>query len=273
MTKGVLPPEWLRPCPVIRCERQKPLIRGAIGRLREALAIAGTAVHDGGRSDRRANHYPRDRDYSVPVTPARRLSTPSRHVVEFSVTGFGERELSVSREKDDDDDLAVRFRFWMPLDDLPVDPDFSGPDTCLANLRNYIRLIAAHLPAISKAVRSRSIQSDVGIACDIAERAKRVAAVATTWTRESVSVESNTPWSPMIVDEYLPSHHRGKRLGDPDRMAAWANPPCMVARIDGAKDDPLILSVTPHRTEMEKATPIEVMRAAAMLPQTGRLAA
>lgn len=248
-------------------------MRGAIGRLREGLRIAATAVHDGGPSDRRSNHYPRDRDYSVPVTPARKLRTPCGHVVEFSVTGFGERELSISREDDADEDLAVRFRFWMPLDDLPVDPDFSGPETCLANLRNYIRLIGAHLPAISRAVRGRNDGRDAAVADEVRERTKRVAAVATTWTSENVFVESDTPWSPMIVDEYLKSHHRGKRLGDIGRMRAWANPPCMVARIEGGCDRPLILSVTAQRTEMEKARPIDVMRAAAMLPRAERLAA
>jgi hypothetical protein len=192
--------------------------------------------------------------------------------VTHTVTDRGERELSIETGKWDE---TVRIRFWMPLDRLPVDPDFTDADTCIRNLGNYVRLIEAHLGRISKAVRARGRKADEhsSTRSAIEIQARRIAAFATSWTSETLQVESDTPWSGMVVHELGKDYRKGRMLGNAEWMEAWANPPSIVTHMNGGMMEPLILSVSAHRTDSDGISPVEAMRAAANLPAIQEIAA
>lgn len=266
-----LPEAWLKPCLVAGFDERVPMPRGTIGRLRRALAIASTAEHDG-LPDQEGVNRSYLRTAKPSTGPTRKLRTPCKHLVSIGRTDYGEREMTI--ETGDLDIEPIRFRIWMPDADQPIDPDFTDAATCMRNLRSHVRLLQAHLPAIAAAALRTPKPTTVADIDVVRDHARRVAAVASTWTDRMIMVETDTPWSRMRI------HHLGERgaysgefIGDDAQMTAWATRPCLSARIEGGRRKPLIVSITALRVEARKATALEAMRAASMLPQTTDVAA
>lgn len=260
-----LPEAWLKPCLVAGFDERLPMPRDTLARLKRALAIASTAEHDG-LPDQEGVNRSYLRATKPSSGPTRKLRTPCKHQVSVSTTDYGEREMTI--ETGDLDIEPVRFRIWMPDIHQPIDPDFSNAATCIRNLRSHVRLLQAHLPAIAAAALrtpKSSILDEIEV---VRNHARRVAAVASTWTDRRIMVETDTPWSTMRI------HHLGDRgaysgefIGDDAHMSAWATRPCLSARIEGGRRNPLIVSITALRVEACRATALEAMRAASVLPQ------